>query len=50
MLVRERMSRKPVTVAADTPITEALKVMRQKHVRRLPVLDREGGIKDIGET
>jgi acetoin utilization protein AcuB len=42
MLVRERMSRKPVTVTADTPITEALKVMRQKHVRRLPVLDKEG--------
>jgi acetoin utilization protein AcuB len=42
MLVRERMSRKPVTITADTPITEALKVMRQKHVRRLPVLDQEG--------
>jgi acetoin utilization protein AcuB len=42
MLVRERMSRKPVTVTADTPISEALKVMRQKHVRRLPVLDQEG--------
>jgi acetoin utilization protein AcuB len=42
MLVRERMSRKPVTVTADTPITEALKVMRQKQVRRLPVLDQEG--------
>jgi acetoin utilization protein AcuB len=42
MLVRERMSRQPVTITADTPITEALKVMRQKHVRRLPVLDQEG--------
>ena len=42
MLVRERMSTKPVTITADVPITEALKVMRQNQVRRLPVLD-EGG-------
>jgi acetoin utilization protein AcuB len=47
MLVRERMSCKPVTVTADTPITEALKVMRQKQVRRLPVLDQEGRIVGI---
>jgi CBS domain-containing protein len=50
MLVRERMSRKPVTVTADTPIAEALKGTRQKHVRRLPVLDREGGSEHIREA
>lgn len=42
MLVRERMSTQPVTITADTPITEALRVMRQHHVRRLPVLNEEG--------
>jgi acetoin utilization protein AcuB len=42
MLVRERMSTKPVTIAADVPITEALRVMRQNQVRRLPVLDEDG--------
>jgi acetoin utilization protein AcuB len=42
MLVRERMSTKPVTITADVPITEALRIMRQNQVRRLPVLDAEG--------
>jgi acetoin utilization protein AcuB len=41
MLVRERMSTKPVTISADVSITEALRVMRRNQVRRLPVLDRE---------
>lgn len=47
MLVRERMSRNPVTVSAGTPITEALRVMRQNQVRRLPVLDEQGGLVGI---
>lgn len=42
MLVRKRMSTNPVTIAADVPITEALRVMRQNQVRRLPVLDGDG--------
>ena len=42
MLVRERMSTKPVTITADVPITEALRIMRQNQVRRLPVLDEAG--------
>jgi acetoin utilization protein AcuB len=42
MLVRERMSRDPVTIAADASITDALRIMRQNQVRRLPVLDGEG--------
>lgn len=42
MLVRERMSTHPVTINADTSITEALRVMRQNQVRRLPVLDEQG--------
>lgn len=42
MLVRKRMSTNPVTITADVPITEALRVMRQNQVRRLPVLDGDG--------
>jgi len=44
MLVHERMSRNPVTVTADVPITEALRLMRDRQVRRLPVLDQEGNL------
>lgn len=42
MFVRERMSTKPVTITADVPITEALRIMRQNRVRRLPVLGETG--------
>lgn len=47
MLVCERMSTKPVTIPADACITEALRVMRQNQVRRLPVLDQEGNMVGI---
>lgn len=47
MLVRERMSTQPVTILSDTPISEALRVMRQSQVRRLPVLDKEGKLVGI---
>jgi acetoin utilization protein AcuB len=42
MFVRERMSTHPVTIDADTSVTDALNFMRQNHVRRLPVLDKRG--------
>jgi acetoin utilization protein AcuB len=47
VLVRERMSTKPVTITADMPITEALRVMRQSQVRRLPVLNPNGQLVGI---
>jgi acetoin utilization protein AcuB len=47
MLVREWMSRQPVTITVDMSITEALRVMRQKQVRRLPVLDEAGNMVGI---
>lgn len=47
MLVRERMSTQPVTIRTDTSITEALRTMREKQVRRLPVLDEEGKLAGI---
>jgi acetoin utilization protein AcuB len=42
MLVGERMSRSPITVTPDVGIDEALKVMHDEKVRRLPVLNRRG--------
>ncbi|NIO69474.1 MAG: CBS domain-containing protein [Anaerolineae bacterium] len=47
MLVRDRMSRYPITVTAAVPIDEALKVMRENKVRRLPVVDRDGRLVGI---
>lgn len=47
MLVRERMARHPVTVSPDTPISEALELMRRERVRRLPVLDKGGRLMGI---
>jgi len=34
------MTRHPVTVSPDTPVSEALDLMRREKVRRLPVLDK----------
>lgn len=42
MLVYERMSRHPITITADVPIDEALQLMRESKVRRLPVMDKQG--------
>ncbi len=42
MLVGERMSRHPITVKQDIGIDEALKIMRDEKVRRLPVVNRRG--------
>jgi acetoin utilization protein AcuB len=47
VLVREWMSSSPVTITVDAPINEALRVMRQSQVRRLPVLDTEGNMVGI---
>jgi acetoin utilization protein AcuB len=41
------MSSDPVTISAEAPITEALRVMRENQVRRLPVLDLEGKMQGI---
>lgn len=47
MLVGSRMTPDPITVADDTPIDEALKAMREKNVRRLPVLNDKGDLVGI---
>ena len=38
MLVGERMTHPVITTAPDTPITNALKLMRQEKIRRMPVI------------
>ena len=47
MLIRDRMSKHPITVTADVHIDEALKVMRDNKVRRLPVVDKDGRLVGI---
>lgn len=47
MLVGERMTKRPITTTPDTPIDEALKLMRDSKVRRLPVLDKKGKLVGI---
>lgn len=39
MLVRERMSSNPITIPPDMSVADALRLMRDKKVRRLPILD-----------
>jgi acetoin utilization protein AcuB len=41
------MTREPVTITADTPVPVALRLMRERKVRRLPVLDRHGTLVGI---
>jgi len=47
MLVGKRMTPNPFTVRDDTAIDEALKLMRDKKIRRLPVLNEKGELVGI---
>ncbi len=47
MLVRERMTPSPITVAPDASVTAALRLMRESKVRRLPVVDHHGRLVGI---
>ncbi|MFK7601768.1 CBS and ACT domain-containing protein [Deinococcus sp. SM5_A1] len=40
MLVRDWMTRDPVTVTPSTPVMEALKTLKDGNFRRLPVMDK----------
>ena len=42
MLVGKRMTRNPITLQLDVPINDALALMREKNVRRVPVVDKKG--------
>ena len=47
MLVGERMTRDPVVIHHDTSMDEAVKIMRDNKVRRLPVLNDKGALVGI---
>jgi acetoin utilization protein AcuB len=42
MLVKDRMTRNPVTITPDTPFPEALRIIHESRFRHLPVVDEEG--------
>lgn len=42
MLVNELMTRDVISVTRDTPVLEAMKIMREHDFRRLPVVDEDG--------
>lgn len=47
MLVGERMSRPIITTTANVPIPEAHKLMRDRNIRRLPVVNEKGKLVGI---
>jgi len=47
MFVRERMSSPAVTITPETTFQEALKLMRDRKFRRLPVVDEDGRLVGI---
>jgi acetoin utilization protein AcuB len=47
MFVRERMTPQPITITTDTSVSDALRLMRERKVRRLPILDRHGKLVGI---
>ena len=47
MLVRDRMTIDPVTIKAEVSVTEALRLMTDRKIRRLPVLDSHGQLVGI---
>jgi len=47
MLVRELMTPNPVTVNPETSVPDALRLMRERKVRRLPVIDGHGRLVGI---
>ncbi len=47
MLVAERMTHTPITITPDVSVPDALRLMRDKKIRRLPVLDAHGALVGI---
>lgn len=47
MLVREFMTPNPVTISPDTSLPDALRLMNERKVRRLPVIDSRGRLVGI---
>jgi acetoin utilization protein AcuB len=47
MLVGNRMTKRPITVAEGTSVSRALELMHGEHVRRLPVVNKGGQLVGI---
>ena len=47
MLVGIRMSKPVYTISPETSLDDALSIMEKEHVRRLPVVDRDGSLVGI---
>lgn len=47
MLVKDRMSRHPITIRPDVSLHDALRIMREEKVRRLPVVDKNNKLVGI---
>jgi len=47
MLVRDRMTLNPVTITPEVSVTDALRLMSEKKIRRLPVIDNQGNLVGI---
>ncbi len=41
MYVKNRMTKDPITISANAPITDAVALMREKNLKRIPVMDRD---------
>lgn len=41
MYIKDRMTEKPYTIQADAPVMEVMELMREKNLKRVPVLDGE---------
>lgn len=46
-LARDHMTQPVITVQSDTPVTDIIKLMREKHVRHLIVLGKNGEVAGI---
>ena len=47
MHVRDRMTPNPITVTEDTSFEDALRTMKDRKIRRLPVVNRDGRLVGI---
>jgi len=44
---REIMTKNPITVNQDTPATEIMRLLQEKHLIRMPVVDDEGKLAGV---
>ena len=47
MFVKERMTKQPITSSPEMPVADALALMRERKIRRLPVVDHGGQLVGI---